>query len=861
MGYFDDPKESKRSSKQQRDERGPVRAIQPLTSEPVTSADTKRPSIVNEIVSRNAGPLLLGAALLHPRSPAQYAKIGSLLEKKAPALEKFTSDVGRSATRGFSPTALSSHGIDLRPPDPTTMTKHELGSILPGGSAALGARGAPRLERVNPAKGDAIARETEAILRETGAYGERFKDSFMEMARKHWRTKIPDADLPHFYEAMENHSIKHTNPHVQEVVDDLRQVYKRARKEFENYATLKAKTRANPSEYLNNFMRGFAEEYFPRTVEKYNINNAIHNFMKARTGKYPTIKDLMAGGLNLKYKDPIEATNQYVAAMTRYLAKQKAFAIMEDQGLVRYYSKNNQNIKIPQGWEKIETRIGERGMTQAYAPGPAANLFNRKYNSQGFGNDPLFKSIQHGMNLVKQGAFLGAAYHGVTTAIQASASDVQRAIKLAAGGHPIKALGVAAKAPASFVTTFPKGRKLEKEWLDTSGAAAQIARQFDFRTNQRLSSWTGSKDAMVAHLYEKGGGRAKPYEQAADYRMSNEGSYIEAIRRGTLRAQAAAAMKNIRNNPLGGSFSEVFNQAGRAVETISEPIMRYYVPTIKNGAFYSRMFDWLEVHPNATYKEGVEAARHIVDSIDNRFGEMIHDNIFWSKQLKQVSQLATVSYSYELGTLREIGGGIADVMKGKLSSERASYLLALPIAYGYLATLWGTLAHGQPPESPLDLIAPRSGGIDPRTGKPERLYPFGDMKDVVHLLEDPYALVAGKLGPAAAALYQTLTNSDWKGQPIHPPEPSALQSIEAYFNHLGAALMPIPLTTRYGPKTGFNAIERFVGARPAGINLTDPERSRELRHLREEKAWNQKLRYDKRTEALYAKRQNAGGVD
>ena len=65
------------------------------------------------------------------------------------------------------------------------------------------------------------------------------------------------------------------------------------------------------------------------------------------------------------------------------------------------------------------------------------------------------------------------------------------------------------------------------------------------------------------------------------------------------------------------------------------PLFEKYIPLLKNGAFYENMSKWLMTNPNATREEQVNAARQVWDSVDNRFGELVQDNIFMNKVIKQ----------------------------------------------------------------------------------------------------------------------------------------------------------------------------------------------------------------------------------
>ena len=61
--------------------------------------------------------------------------------------------------------------------------------------------------------------------------------------------------------------------------------------------------------------------------------------------------------------------------------------------------------------------------------------------------------------------------------------------------------------------------------------------------------------------------------------------------------------------------------------------------------------------------EQLHAARQVWDSIDNRFGEMVQDNLFMNKVIKQAGMLSLRSWSWTIGSGRELVGGARDVLK------------------------------------------------------------------------------------------------------------------------------------------------------------------------------------------------------
>lgn len=867
--FFDDivPDKDKRTERQQPLKTAGFRPPQELAPPPSEAPPSKASNL-----SSYAVPAMAALSVLHPTSRGWLAKGAEkwpvkISEKDMTGLTK----PFQAAQDMTAPTSRSDFGVNADPIVPGAPGMGQFGHTIPGGykSATVADKLGP-----NKFRAETYAKEGEAILRETGGKFARLKDIYEKHLRTNWKdwftfTPQEKAIWQQAVEAPPG-SVPGVTPKMNRLLNDVRFVLKDVRTKTEEHIERKALTKSDPDKYRQERLKDFIENYFPHAWKEKLTDQHIHFFLAKR--KIPTIADGIAQGLTPKYEDPIELMNHYVASATRYLAKNEAFTIMENQGLVRYHQKSN---PAAEGWKPVEGPIGKRAFDQAHMPAPLARIFNQMF-SKGFedAEHTLVYSANQVFNKIKAGALMGSGYHAVTTFIQSMVNDVQRGVKLAAAGKPLKALATAATSPGALGKALVRGRRLEKQWLNISPGAAELARPFDYRVNPQMSSF-GTRDEQIGRLLQEAGGRAKPYSQASDYRFSDEGRYFQAWKKGSMRMEAIASAKDFKESWGRTAPRTLWKTLTRSVDTIASPVFEYLVPTAKNGAFYGRMGDWLETHPFATQKEAVTAAREIVDSMDNIFGEMIHDNIYWKKTWKQVAQLATVSYSYELGTLRQVGGGISDALKGVGSvglgdikgakkffdTERAAYILALPIGYAYINSIYHALKTGQPPQSILDLVAPQTGGIDARTSKPERLYPPGDLKDVIHLYEDPYALISGKLAPGPSAIWQVITNADWKGSPVHKPNPSFYDAIQAFFMHIGNAMTPISLQTQYGPKTGLNMAERAMGMRPAGLNLTDPKKSEELKRIREKKAWNKKLHYDKRQESFYGEHKKTGGVE
>jgi hypothetical protein len=56
-----------------------------------------------------------------------------------------------------------------------------------------------------------------------------------------------------------------------------------------------------------------------------------------------------------------------------------------------------------------------------------------------------------------------------------------------------------------------------------------------------------------------------------------------------------------------------------------------------------------------------EAFAGACDSVDNRMGQLVYDNLFWDRTLKDLMMISVQSVGWNLGTLRELGGAAVDL--------------------------------------------------------------------------------------------------------------------------------------------------------------------------------------------------------
>ena len=586
---------------------------------------------------------------------------------------------------------------------------------------------------------------------------------------------------------------------------------------------------------------------------------------KART--IPTISEGIKAGLTPKFENPVETTMAYSQNMARYVATHDMLNEMKTQGYAKWFSPGSPNV--PKGWVPLEgimtkktapVTIGTakasipRGSNtgkplatgrpiQLYAPEPAARVFNN-FISRGLEQGdygPFYEAARkasNGLMMLKLGL---STFHLGTMANEAVISEMARGISAASRGRVLEGAKAFAKSPAAPVLSARRGLKMQKELLEKAMPDAMSKKVNDafVRAGQTL--------------------RMDPF-----YRTRASGSFYNAIEKGTLKRELKdAADKLYKGTPYENAKGAV-DLGANIIQSTAAPLFEKYIPLIKRGAFASRMEDFLKENPGASKKEIDKAAVSIADSIDNRFGELNQDNLFWHRGMKQMAQILLLSPTWNLGTLREIGGGIKDAMgslpdvfKGKGVTDRTAYVAALAAQVAlmngiatYMKT--GTMPHGK------DFMAYRTGGTDAASGKPERAMTPGYQKDVYafgydfphHILQE----AENKLNPALSAAIGVMQNKDYRGLPVYRPHGVAPIAGEPTAMDLAMdTLLPISIGQfSQGAKVGSNLSlpERVMSIRPAPGYITDTERQQRLQTLFGTKDWKRRIRADQRQKAM-----------
>jgi hypothetical protein len=568
--------------------------------------------------------------------------------------------------------------------------------------------------------------------------------------------------------------------------------------------------------------------------------------LKARS--LPTYEDGLAAGLTPKYENPIDAMTAYSDNMGRFLATHDVQNEMKATGLAKMVPEG----QIPEGWVKLNgvrseeaprpfmRSDGKPGITSKKvlaAPEGAARVYNN-HISKGLDQGdigPVYRGARAAVNGMVQLKLGLSTFHAATMGEEGFVSEVAKGLGQASRGKVLEGAKTLAASPAAPIKTAMRGESLRGELL-----------------GYRLPTEMGSK---IADAYRRAGGRVYMDRM---YSAHGSGSFWSSMKRGTLQRDAGDAVKKLYTGSMGERAKGIVDLTGNLIRSTAAPIFEEYVPRMKMGAFSSRMESFLKENPNATQAELDRYGAKLADTIDNRFGELQTDNLFWHKSAYQLAQLMLLSPSWDVGTVREIGGGVieipkslAGIVKGKGVTDKTAYVAALVGTTMLQNGVMTKLHTGQNPEGE-DFFAYRTGGKD-QNGQDERAIIPGYMKDVLafgwQFPSNVTKEISNKANPGLKTAGEVLGNKDWRGDPImrpagvepQGPDDNRLAELATY---MAKQMVPISMSGKANPDSKIGPLERAAAVKQAPSYLEDPDRVRGNEAKYGGRDWKRKLKHD-----------------
>lgn len=430
-----------------------------------------------------------------------------------------------------------------------------------------------------------------------------------------------------------------------------------------------------------------------------------------------------------------------------------------------------------------------------YAQPDAARIINN-YLSPGLQKSAIYQAYRYAGNLINQFQLGFSAFHLGFTSLDATVSKFALGLNELAAGHPIKAIEKALASPFAPIANVIRGDQLMKAWRGEGKNAS---------------------DDVLAQAMASAGGRARMDQFYATRAYDQMKHHFEA---GNL-------IRGVLHIPL------------TIAELSSKPILEYIVPRQKLGVFSDMMKMEMENNPNMTHGQVREIAQKAWDSVDNRMGQLVYDNLFWNRTFKDLLMASVRSVGWNLGTIRELAGGAADYVKaasqatqGKKPefSYRMAYFAALPIVTGILGAMIQYLRTGKGPQEAKDYWYPRTGGTD-ANGSTARISLPSYMKDLYHYTQAPIKTITNKTSPLISSVAQMLENKDYFGVKIRNEDDPLVKQAASEAEFMLKQITPFSIRNMEqnrdtGNKSLFDTIGPWVGITPApyDINQTKAEK-------------------------------------
>ena len=311
-----------------------------------------------------------------------------------------------------------------------------------------------------------------------------------------------------------------------------------------------------------------------------------------------------------------------------------------------------------------------------------------------------------------------------------------------------------------------------------------------------------------------------------------------------MRLQATEGFKQaLANEDYLGAIVRAFPAF---TQLIMKPLFDIYIPNLKVALYARLRASLMEEHADdlgsGKMTQG-ELDRMALDSVENRFGEMNFDKLFWNRTFKTGLQGLFRSVTWKFGNIGEFsgaaigqgkevgkslgligsgGGGTkppggsqgsggseppesgdsaaykqSNFMRIPKLDHRMAWGLGLVITTAVLSEILQYIATGfynekktgkwepQHVRNWKDVIDPRIGGVDNR-GKPNRVQPPTYIRDLLHLIKSPVGYIRSSLSGIIIRSLEALANQNYQHVRITEPEDSYLVKEAKRVGHIFA---------------------------------------------------------------------------
>lgn len=390
---------------------------------------------------------------------------------------------------------------------------------------------------------------------------------------------------------------------------------------------------------------------------------------------------------------------------------------------------------------------------QYYATPEVARVLNNAI-STGLEKYSIYRAarvLENSMNQFQLGL---SVFHGVFTSLNASFHDLSLGLRAGLQGKPIES-GIRISRSvipfASVARYYVQGNKILKGLVKEDPEIEKVLNQYINPSGARVM-------------------------QDQRYQLEISQNLQKAL---------------VNGNILGAGV----RVPGAVLQLLSHVIQGNIVPNVKTGALVDMLYNVESRLPkDATPQQRLHAFQAAGKSIDNRFGQLVYDNLFWNSAVKDVAFLVTRSVGWNLGDVRELGQGAAidlirstllgkDRVNSKSFTERVTdrtlFTFSLLFGSAILGGITMYLLTGRRPSELKDYFFPQSGGVD-ANGNPNRISLPTYFKDIYAGMKNPISMIEHKSSPLLDVIFSMKNNTDYYGNYIwNPNDPYGTQLEQA----------------------------------------------------------------------------------
>lgn len=537
----------------------------------------------------------------------------------------------------------------------------------------------------------------------------------------------------------------------------------------------------------------FIENFFPHFWKKFKDGETIVNATRARNLEgsksflkkrvFATIKEGMDKGYSPVTTNPEKLMQMYEENVAKFVMAQEMAAGLKAQGMWQYIPEGKPvpdgyafikdevaRVYFPKGTVRMPNGFEMKKFTSAgryAAPTSVARLINNHLSIDLIMNTAIGRGLMATKNTLNALQLGFSAFHVTAEMLNSIMTGFDVSISEFSRGHILRAAKNAITAPLNPIIYAIKGRKF------FNGASTKFERDI----------FTGGASFRSKQYYKNG---------VFDNFISNirGGNYIGAILRSPLAA----------------------------IEGVMRPLFSYYIPRLKVAAFEQLLSEELDrkgkqIAAGKITRETVD--REVWNNIENRFGNINYDNLFWNKTFKSANMLAWRAVGWNLGTLREIGGAVTQdtyrAIKAPFKFERGQdgkyhysgempdltpkmrYTIAMLFTVAAVGGIYQYLHTGKWPDEIKDYFWPENGAKN-ANGDAERVQFPTYMKDGYGYSQSPIQTVANKMSPEAATIIELLQNRDYYGDMIRNPHDNLPMQLKQLGLFIGTQLTPFSIT-------------------------------------------------------------------